>query len=177
MSYRVSVSLISMFRQRNSVTKLNSLTFKPFYVSYARATASQLHLHVYSLFLTHLTHILDRVSVFLSVAVRHISLVQRQSLCIVYSSDKSHCFKQRQCITNRVFIKYCVFLKYFKIFRTLVFLCFPLVSVCVHTAGRQNTSAAAELAEFRKITKFKGKNTTFNEHPVCKCIFHLTKSI
>ena len=35
---------------------------------------------------------------------------------------------------------------------------FPSVSVCVHN-GRSNTSAAAELAEFRKIT-------AFNEHPV-----------
>ena len=35
------------------------------------------------------------------------------------------------------------------------------VSVCT-----LNTSAAAELAEFRKITTFEGKNTTFNEHPV-----------
>ena len=35
---------------------------------------------------------------------------------------------------------------------------FPLGSVCVHN-GRSNTSAAAELAEFRKIT-------TFNEHPI-----------
>ena len=38
--------------------------------------------------------------------------------------------------TYRVFIKYCVFSKDFRIFRTLVFLCFPLVSVCVHTPGR-----------------------------------------
>ena len=36
----------------------------------------------------------------------------------------------------RVFIKYCVFFKDFRIFLTLVFLCFPLVSVCVHTPGR-----------------------------------------
>ena len=33
---------------------------------------------------------------------------------------------------------------------------FPLGSVCVHN-GRSNTSAAAELAEFRKITTFQGK--------------------
>ena len=34
----------------------------------------------------------------------------------------------------RVFIKYCgVIFKYFKIFRTLAFLCFPSVSVCVYT--------------------------------------------
>jgi len=31
------------------------------------------------------------------------------------------------------------------------------VSVCVHN-GRSNTSAAAELAELRKITTFKGKH-------------------
>ena len=36
----------------------------------------------------------------------------------------------------RVFIKYCVFSKDFRIFWTLVFLCFPLVSVCVRTPGR-----------------------------------------
>ena len=39
-------------------------------------------------------------------------------------------------VIYRVFIKYCVFSKDFKIFRTLAFLCFPLVSVCVHTTGR-----------------------------------------
>ena len=32
--------------------------------------------------------------------------------------------------------------------------------------GRSNTSAAAELTEFRKITTFEGKNTIFHEHPV-----------
>ena len=39
----------------------------------------------------------------------------------------------------------------------IVFFClsrFSSVSVCVHTPGRQNTSAAAELTEFRKITTF-----------------------
>ena len=36
----------------------------------------------------------------------------------------------------RVFIRYCVFLEDFKIFRTLAFLCFLSVSVCVHTPGR-----------------------------------------
>ena len=39
----------------------------------------------------------------------------------------------------------------------MAFLCFPSVSVCVHTPGRENTSAAAELAEFRKIQKIKEK--------------------
>ena len=58
-------------------------------------------------------------------------------------------------------------------FRTLAFLCFPLVSVCVHTPGRYNTSAGAELAELRKITKFQGKNTIFNEHPVAQCVLEL----
>ena len=56
--------------------------------------------------------------------------------------------------TYRVFIKYCVFSEDFKIFRALAFLCFPSVSVCVHTQDRYNTCAAAELAEFRKITEF-----------------------
>ena len=35
------------------------------------------------------------------------------------------------CGLYGVFIKYCVFSKDFRIFRTLVFLCFPLVPVCV----------------------------------------------
>ena len=37
------------------------------------------------------------------------------------------------CGSYRVFIKYCVFSEDFKIFRTLVFLCFPSVSLCTHT--------------------------------------------
>ena len=55
------------------------------------------------------------------------------------------------CSLNIVF-----FFEDSKTFRTLAFLCFSSVSVCVHTSGRQ-TSAAAELAE--------GKNTVINEHP------------
>ena len=57
-----------------------------------------------------------------------------------------------ECSLNIVF-----FSENFEIFRTLASLCFPSVSVCEHTPDRQNTSAAAELAEFRKITKFEGK--------------------
>ena len=38
----------------------------------------------------------------------------------------------------------------------MAFLGFPSVSVCVHN-DRSNTSAAAELAEFRRITAFYGK--------------------
>ena len=34
--------------------------------------------------------------------------------------------------------------------------------------GRSNTSAAAELAEFRKFKKILRKNTIFDEHPVSK---------
>ena len=67
----------------------------------------------------------------------------------------------------RVLIKYCVFSKISKYIPdsglsrlcTLDFMLGPL-------NGRQKTSAAAELAELRKITTFKGKNTIFNEHPV-----------
>ena len=59
-------------------------------------------------------------------------------------------FLKRKQNNYRVFIKYCVFQK-FRIFRTLAFICFPLVSACVHTPGRQNTSPTAELAELRKI--------------------------
>ena len=32
--------------------------------------------------------------------------------------------------------------------------------------GRSNTSVAAELAEFRKITTFEGKNIIYNEQTV-----------
>ena len=53
------------------------------------------------------------------------------------------------CSLNIVFLS-----KDFRIFRTLAFLCFPLLSVCVHTPGRWNTSDAAELTEFRKNTNF-----------------------
>ena len=38
---------------------------------------------------------------------------------------------------NRVFITYYVFSDDFNIFRTRAFLCFPSVSVCVHTHTRQ----------------------------------------
>ena len=49
-------------------------------------------------------------------------------------------------------IKYCVI---YKIFKYIQDSGFPSMSVCVHN-GRSNTSAAAELAEFRKITTFEG---------------------
>jgi len=58
---------------------------------------------------------------------------------------------------------YCIFFQDFEIYSRLC------VSVCTlnFTLGppdsRSNSSAAAELAEFRKITIFKGKNTIFNE--------------
>ena len=39
-------------------------------------------------------------------------------------------------VMYRVFIKYCVFFKDFKIFWTFAFLCFPSSSLCVHTPGR-----------------------------------------
>ena len=63
----------------------------------------------------------------------------------------------------RVFIKYCVFSEDFKIFRTLAFLCFPSVSVCVHTHTRrvEHHSAAAELVEFRKSQNLKEKTQYF----------------
>ena len=57
----------------------------------------------------------------------------------------------------RIFTTWCslniVFFRRLKnIFRTLASLGFPSVSLCVHIG-----SAAAELAEFRKITSFQGK--------------------
>ena len=61
----------------------------------------------------------------------------------VYLLDRCYVY-HTGCSLNIVF-----FSELFKIFWTL-----PSVSVCVHTPGRQNTSAAAEPAELRKITKF-----------------------
>ena len=53
-----------------------------------------------------------------------------------------------------MFIKYCVFLRISKYISDSGLSRFPLgVSVCIHN-GRSNTSSAAELAEFRKITNF-----------------------
>ena len=45
------------------------------------------------------------------------------------------------------------FRRFWNIFRTLASLGFPSVSVSAHN-GRSNTSAAAELADFRNITTF-----------------------
>ena len=59
-------------------------------------------------------------------------------------------FYDTGCSLNIVF-----YFEDLKIFWTLAFLRFPSVSVCVHIPGRKNTSAAAELAEFRKIKKNK----------------------
>ena len=56
-----------------------------------------------------------------------------------------------------MFIKYCAFSKISNMFQTLTSLGFPSVSVCVHNS-RSNTSNAAELAEFGKITTFYGKS-------------------
>ena len=64
----------------------------------------------------------------------------------------------------RVFIKY--FLKILRYILDSGLSRFPIdVSVYVHN-GRSNTSAAAELAEFRKNHNILRKNTIFNEHPV-----------
>ena len=66
----------------------------------------------------------------------------------IYKIDKD----QKLC---RVLIKYCIFSKDSKLFRTLAFLWFPSVSLyTVQPPGRQDTSAAAELAELRNITTF-----------------------
>ena len=82
--------------------------------------------------------------------------------------------------TYRVFIKYCVISKILKYIPDSVLSRFPLgASVCVHNGG-SNTSAAAELAEFRKVTTFKGKTqylmstlylTTFINHLKIKKYF------
>ena len=57
----------------------------------------------------------------------------------------------------RVFIEYCVFFDYIKIFRTLAFLCFPSVSVCVYTyqagielALQQNWQSSEKSQNFKE---------------------------
>ena len=109
------------------------------------------------------------------------------SQLVKYSHDKRQCvlgggqtYRQENAsyeITNviyRVFIKYCVFFPQdCRIYRTLVFLCFPLVSVYVHTPGMLNTSAAAELAESEKFQNVKEKTqqlmNTLYHTAVTKC--------
>ena len=58
-------------------------------------------------------------------------------------------------------IKYCVFSKDFRLFRTLVLLCFPSVSVCVHThqAGRtpaldQNSQSSEKSQNFKEKIQY-----------------------
>ena len=83
-------------------------------------------------------------------------------LCIWHYSCKSKEINERDklmkikswwlnikfCLLNIVFFR-----RFWNILRTLASLGFPSVSVCVHN-GRSNTSTAAELTEFRKITTF-----------------------
>ena len=62
---------------------------------------------------------------------------KRDSWTWTATSFKSKESKNLNWIFNyRVFMKYCVISKDVRIFRTLVFLCFPSVSVRVHTPGR-----------------------------------------
>ena len=65
------------------------------------------------------------------------------------------------CSLNIVFLS-----KDFRIFRTLAFLCFPLVSVlCTHTrqVEHQRCSRTGRVQKNHKILR---KNTIYNEHPV-----------
>ena len=62
----------------------------------------------------------------------------------------------------RVFIKYCVFSEFLKIFRTL----FSLgVSVCTHTRQVEN-QRCSRTGRVEKNHKILGKKTIFNVHPV-----------
>ena len=65
-------------------------------------------------------------------------------------------------VRYRVFIKYCVFFEYFKIFRTL----FSLgVCVCTHTRQVEH-QRYSRTCRVKKNHKCLMKNTIFNEHPV-----------
>ena len=81
----------------------------------------------------------------------------------------------------RVFIEYCVFSEDFKLFRTLAFLCFPSVSVCVHTPAGRTPVLQQNLQSTEKSQNFLEKNTIIKEHPVCRrkklYIFFLLKPI
>ena len=68
----------------------------------------------------------------------------------------------------RVFIEYCVFSEDFKLFRTLAFLCFPSVSVCVHTPAGRTPVLQQNLQSTEKSQNFLEKNTIIKEHPVCR---------
>ena len=59
------------------------------------------------------------------------------------------------------------FFKDFRIFQTLVFLCFPLVLVCIHTYQAGRTPALKpNWKSSEKSQNFQEKNTTSNEHSV-----------
>ena len=59
----------------------------------------------------------------------------------------------------RVFIKYCVwFFEDFKIFRTLAFLGFPSVSVCVYTMAGQTPALQQNWQSSEKSQHFKEKH-------------------
>ena len=59
------------------------------------------------------------------------------------------------------------FFEDFKIFRTLAFLCFLSVSVCVHTYTRQvEHQRCSRTGRVQKKHKILRKNTIFNEHTV-----------
>ena len=68
------------------------------------------------------------LSLSFSLSLSSLSLFSSLYLYLSISFSPSHSI-------YRVFIKYCVF-EDFEISRTLAFLCFPSVSVCVHTPGR-----------------------------------------
>ena len=80
-------------------------------------------------------------------------------------------FSQQQLfwpLRYRVFIKYCVFFENLKLFRTLAFLCFPPVSVCVHTRQVEH-QRCRRTGRVQKNPEILRKNTLFNEHTVIVC--------
>ena len=79
--------------------------------------------------------------------------MNKTSFLLVPIGPKPLLWEKSPMGSYRVLIKYCVFFEDFKIFRTLSFLCFPSVSVCVHTRQVEN-QRCKELAEFGKITTF-----------------------
>ena len=82
-------------------------------------------------------------------------------------------FLSKACFCYRVFIKYCVFSLKFCDFSELCQFCCSagfLPAWCVYTHWHRGKTGKGQSQKYFKIL---GKNTIFNEHPVCKNLMPL----
>ena len=75
------------------------------------------------------------------------------------------------CSINIVFFR-----RFLNILRTLAFLGFPSVSVCMYTMAGQTPAQQQNQQSSEKSQHFKGKYLIFNEHPVVKKISKIKQS-